>query len=55
MKYQIYLNKQTSDIINAIAEKEGRRPVSLIKEFMEGFFDVAKAVRETMQDDKRKR
>ena len=55
MKYQIYLNKDTSEIINAIAQKEGRKPASLIKEFMEEFFVIAKAVKGATQNDKGKR
>lgn len=53
MKYQIYLDKQTSEIINGISEKENRKPASLIKEFLEGFFKVAQAVKEVKDHDKR--
>lgn len=35
MKYQIYLQKDVSDIINKVAKYEGKKPNTLIKELLE--------------------
>ena len=35
MKYQVYLNKETSEIVNKIAEQNGIKPNTQIKQFME--------------------
>lgn len=41
MKYQIYLNKDVSNIINKIAEFEGKKPSTLIKQLLEENFTTA--------------
>lgn len=41
MKYQIYLNKETSTILNEIAEQLGKKSSTLIKEFLEKTFAMA--------------
>jgi len=38
MKYQIYLQKDVSDIINAISEGLNKKPATLIKEMLESNF-----------------
>jgi len=35
MKYQIYLQKDVSDIINKIAKFEGKKPNTFIKDILE--------------------
>lgn len=35
MKYQVYLNKETSEYINRIAEMNGLKPNSQIKQLIE--------------------
>lgn len=41
MKYQIYLQKDVSDIINQIAKFENKKPSTLIKELLELNFRTA--------------
>lgn len=41
MKYQIYLQKDVSDIINAVAKATNKKPNTLIKEMLESNFRVA--------------
>jgi len=48
MKYQIYLNKDISDIINALAKAEGKKSNTFIKEFVERSFE---AVKTAMDED----
>lgn len=48
MKYQIYLNKEISDIINALAKAEGKKTNTFIKDFVEHSFE---AVKTAMDDD----
>lgn len=43
MRYQIYLAKDVSDIINAIAQGLKKKPNSLIKEMLESNFRTAYA------------
>ena len=38
MKYQIYLQKDVSDIINAVATSLNKKPSTLIKEMLESNF-----------------
>lgn len=40
MKYQIYLNKETSMIVNDLAEKNGNKASTFIKRFLEGFMRI---------------
>ena len=42
MKYQIYLNKETSDFIEAVATKSQAKPVAVIKTLVEKFVSVMK-------------
>lgn len=44
MKYQIYLNKETSDFISKLAEKEGKPSATIIKTFVEAFVKLSKPV-----------
>lgn len=46
MKYQIYLNKDTSILINELAEKNKQKPASIIKQLVEGCMRIAKAANE---------
>lgn len=41
MKYQIYLNKQVSEVIELYAEMTGKKPNTLIKEYVENCFKIA--------------
>ena len=41
MKYQIYLQKDVSDIINAVAKATNKKPNTMIKEMLESNFRVA--------------
>lgn len=41
MKYQIYLNKTTSEMLNEIARQLDKKPSTLIKEFIENSFTMA--------------
>lgn len=43
MKYQIYLNKETSTIIEKVAQTDNKKPNTLIKELLEGMFRIAQA------------
>lgn len=38
MKYQVYLNKETSHFIELVAEQEGKKPNTVIKGFIEGLY-----------------
>lgn len=44
MKYQIYLNKPTSQFINKLAEKEGKASATIIKALVEAFVALSKPV-----------
>ncbi len=44
MKYQIYLNKPTSQFINKLADKEGKAPATIIKSLVEAFVALSKPV-----------
>lgn len=41
MKYQIYLQKDVSDIINKVAQFEGKKPNTFIKDILEQNFRLA--------------
>lgn len=41
MKYQIYLQKDVSEIINAVAQSLNKKPSALIKEMLESNFRTA--------------
>lgn len=43
MKYQIYLNKETSILINELAEQRQMKQSTLIKELLESFCKIASA------------
>lgn len=38
MKYQIYIQKDVSDIINAVAKSLNKKPTTLLKEMLESNF-----------------
>ena len=42
MKYQIYLNKDTSEIINKMADKDNLKPATFIKQMIESLMNIAK-------------
>jgi predicted DNA-binding protein len=46
MKYQIYLDKETSEAINLMAEHDNKRPNTFIKELVEAMVRIAKATAE---------
>ena len=46
MKYQIYLNKETSELINTIAINEKKKPATLLKNLLEVFFESAMKAKE---------
>lgn len=41
MKYQIYLQKDVSDIINTVAKATNQKPSTMIKQMLENNFRVA--------------
>lgn len=41
MKYQIYLKKDVSELINAVAKATGKKPTTFIKDFLESCFNEA--------------
>ena len=47
MKYQIYLNKETTELINYLAQKTNMKPSTFIKRMVEG---GVKASREIAKD-----
>lgn len=44
MKYQVYLNKETSEFINKYAEIDGKKPNTIIKELVESFANLSKPI-----------
>jgi len=42
MKYQIYLNKETTEFINKLAEKKSKPASTLIKALIEDFVKLSK-------------
>ena len=44
MKYQVYLNKKTSEFINKYAELDGKKPNTIIKELIESFVRLSEPV-----------
>ena len=53
MKYQIYIKKEVSDIINKVAQFEGKKPNTLIKELLEQNFTLAYNQAQEVLDSKR--
>jgi predicted DNA-binding protein len=49
MKYQIYLNKDASELLNQMAKADNKKPATLIKELMESMLRVAKATFEATE------
>lgn len=43
MKYQIYLKKDTSTLVNNLAEKNGEKPATFLKKFLESFMRIYSA------------
>ena len=54
MKYQIYLNKETSISINRLAEKNGTKPNTFIKKFLESFMRIYNASEPTVEESLKK-
>lgn len=50
MKYQVYLNKDTSKIIGLVAKMEGVKPNTLIKQLVEGLLSRARAFADNEKD-----
>lgn len=48
MKYQIYLNKETSITVNKLASKDGTKPNTYIKKFIESFMRIYNATESTI-------
>lgn len=42
MRYQIYLNKETTEIIEKVALEEGKKPSTIIKQLLESMLRIAK-------------
>lgn len=53
MKYQIYLQKDVSDIINKVAKFEGKKPNTLIKELLEQNFRTAQEQANKVLEEKK--
>lgn len=51
MKYQIYLNKETSIIVNELASKNNDKPNTYIKKFIEAFMRIYKASENQLQKE----
>lgn len=51
MKYQIYLNKDTSTLINDLAQKNNQKPATLIKQLVEGCMRIASATKEATENE----
>lgn len=51
MKYQIYLNKETSMIINELAQKDNSKPNTFIKKFVEGFMRIYNATQDQVNKE----
>ena len=50
MKYQIYLNKETSMLVNELAEKNKQeKPATFLKKFIESFMKIYKSTQEEVQ------
>lgn len=48
MKYQIYLNKETSDIVERIAKASNKKGASVIKEMFESMLRISKNTAEQL-------
>lgn len=51
MKYQVYLNKETSTLINGLAEKNNIKPNTFIKTFIEKFMRIYSATEEQVSKE----
>lgn len=51
MKYQVYLNKETSKVIERIAQVEGTKANTLIKKIIEGLISKASETALSMTKD----
>lgn len=51
MKYQIYLNQKTSETVNRLAEKGGKKQASFLKEFLEAFFRIYEATENQLEKE----
>jgi len=52
MRYQIYLAKDVSDLVNKVAKYEGKKPNTLIKELLESNFRTAYQQANEMETNK---
>lgn len=51
MKYQIYLNKETTTFINKLAETSGKKAPTLIKELVESFVKLSKPLEDRVFEE----
>ena len=51
MKYQIYLKKDTSNLVNQLAEKNGEKPATFIKKFLESFMRIYSATEDQLKKE----
>lgn len=51
MKYQIYLNKKTSEVINALAKMDNEKPATYLKRYLEVSFAIAMKKAQEVIDD----
>lgn len=54
MKYQIYLNKETSELVNKFAEKDGKKPATFIKNMLESIIKIAQASARASEEELKK-
>lgn len=50
MKYQIYLNKKTSDFINKASKQSNMKQATFIKQMIEGIIEASYKAYETMEE-----
>ena len=53
MRYQVYLQKDVSDIINTIAKGLGKKPSTIIKDLLETNFRTAFSMAENQLSDRK--
>lgn len=55
MRYQIYLDQSTSQMVNALAKADKEKPCTFIKKYLEASFKVAmKKAQEMMREQAEK-
>jgi len=51
MRYQIYLNKETSEYVNKCAKQDGVKPATLLKSLLESMFKIAIATSQATEEE----